>query len=168
MLYLSLNGTKIFKSEFEITIKDSLNADINGWTFKIADADELQYARHLCMLNRLYVQPFIQRNKQLLDSVSSNFARYYAIITSRDNEFRYGKTVHRPIQAEKLRNICVHVECGRRNSMVWPVHGHLSHFRGTFQFVKGVKFSIRQLIFDFNYFNCYMKPILNTNSSDFF
>jgi hypothetical protein len=157
-----LNKNKFNQSEIEIVIPATNISD--KFYFKINGSDELNYAKKLCKLNRVYVQPYIKKHKSLFEKVSENFKRYYVLITGHDNQFAMGKTVHK---TTSFRNICVHTMCGRRDKYIDVNDGHLSHFRGSFRFKDSIKFGIRQLIFDLNYFNCYMKPILDKNSEFF-
>lgn len=155
-------------NNFLIKVNASKNTDLDGWRFQISGKEEIQYARNLCKLNRLYVQPFINENKQILESVSKNFGRYFVLLTNKDNEFKMGKTVFNTNVSIEPIKICVHSECSRRDKIISTQFGHLSHFRKVFKFAKNIKFSVRQLLFDFNYFNCYMKPILDKTLSNFF
>jgi hypothetical protein len=161
-----LNSTN--QSSLLIRVNDSKNTDIDGWRFEISGREEMVYARNLCKLNRLYVQPFINKNRELLKNVSENFSRYFVLLTIKDNEFKFGKTVYNTFDDMEQRKICVHSECTRRDKIISTQYGHNSHFRKVFEFAKNIQFSIRQLLFDFNYFNCYIKPVLDANLSDYF
>lgn len=158
-----LNKTEANQTEYEIIIPTTNIS--STFYFRINGSDELKYARNLCKLNRVYVQPYLEKNKNLFENVSDNFRRFFALISAKDNQFNMGKTVHK---TTSLRSICVHTMCGRRDKRIDMNHGHLSHFRGSFRFKEGIKFSIRQLVFDLNYFNCYMKPILLGENSEFY
>lgn len=127
-------------------------------TFQIHNQDELEYARRLVKLSKQYVRPYMAENEKKLAELSENYRRVFALVSEGDNQFTSGKSVH---TTQHTRNICVHSLCSRRDRLVRQSIGHLSHFRRFFVFRKYFVFNIKQLVFDFNYFNCFVKPVLN-------
>ena len=111
-------------NNFTIKLNDPPNSEIHGWGFEIKGKEELIYAKNLCKLNRAYVQPYLNKNKKLLQSLSSNFGRFYVILTIKDNQFKFGKTIHKTDSDHIPRNICVHGECSRRDKIVSTQYGH--------------------------------------------
>lgn len=141
--------------DFNITLQ--IAEDDAKFTFKISNKDDLLYAKNLVKLSKQYIRPFMQKNREKLSHVSENYRRVFALVSEGDNQFTSGKSVH---TTNHTRNICVHSLCSKRDRLVKQSTGHLSHFRRFFVFRKQILFSIKQLVFDFNYFNCFVKPIL--------
>lgn len=131
--------------------------DLN-MTFSILSEDEHAYGVKLTKLNKRFIRPFMRQHEDKLARVSRNYRRVFALLSRGDNQFTMGKSIH---MTTHTRNVCVHTLCGKRDQLVQQSVGHLSHFRRFFLFRKFILFSVKQLIFDFNYFNCYVKPILN-------
>ncbi|CAF0896674.1 unnamed protein product [Brachionus calyciflorus] len=125
-------------------------------TFKLENNIDLEYSKNLVKLYRNFAKPFIKNNKESFGKVSKNYQRFFALISMRDNEFLMGKSIH---TTDHTNPLCIHSLCGRRDKLVSFNHGHLSHFRGSFKF-KNQVYSIRQIIFDLNYLNCFVKPLL--------
>lgn len=127
-------------------------------TFRIENDQEMTYAKNLIKCFKNFIQPFIEKNYQKFSNMSENFQRFFALISFSDNQFLMGKTIHASNHSHPL---CVHTLCGRRDKLISYNYGHLSHFRGSFKFKKHLILSIRQLVFDLNYFKCFVEPLLN-------
>lgn len=127
-------------------------------TFKIENDQEKTYAKNLIKCFKNYIQPFIEKNYQKFSNLSENYQRFFALISFTDNQFLMGKTIHATNHSHPL---CIHTLCGRRDKLISYNYGHLSHFRGSFKFKKQMVLSIRQLVFDLNYFKCFVEPLLN-------
>lgn len=130
-----------------------------NYTFLISNQSDFLYAKNLLKLNKNFVKPFLKANNNTFSRISENYNRFFALISTKDNEFTWGKSVHFTNHTNPL---CVHTQCGRRNRIINFNYGHLSHFRKFFKFKnKAIYFSVKQLFFDFNYFSCFVKPVLN-------
>lgn len=142
-------------TKFNITLSE---AGQFNYTFQISNEDEFKYAVNLVKMSKRYVKPFMEKNRVKLTKLSENYRRVFALVSEGDNQFTSGKSVH---TTNHTRNVCVHSLCGKRDRLVRQSIGHLAHFRRFFIFRKFILFSIKQLVFDFNYLNCFVKPILN-------
>jgi len=107
-------------------------------------------------MHKKYVEPFLIKNNKTLSLVLEQFNRFYYLIntfSSRPN------TSHIDIISHHIPG--KHLS---KDSIGIPLSlGHLSHFRRSY-FDKSdelnKEYNIKQLYFDFNYFNNYFKPIL--------
>lgn len=153
------NNTKSKQHEFNLTLSRTDEPTFN-LTFRIDpnNGDDLVYAQRLVELSKSFVRPFMAEHASELTRVSENYRRVFALVSEGDNQFTSGKSIH---TTEHTRNICVHSLCSRRDRLVRQSVGHLSHFRRFFVFRKFFVFNVKQLVFDFNYFNCFVKPVLN-------
>jgi hypothetical protein len=144
-----------------------------NYTFLISDEYDLAYAKDLLNLNKKIVKPYLSHSfagDGVSKKLSDNYSRFFFILSERDMQYASGKTIHSTrfnnTRVAALTNICIHSLCRKRASVVQVKHGFLSHFRKSVHFdmkkenKANLVFKIRQLRFDFNYFNCFVKPIL--------
>jgi hypothetical protein len=157
----TIKSGELFSKPFELNLayEDAQNEQMSfNYTFSVTNAEDHLYARNLIKLDRNFVRPFREKNRVRLGQVSENYGRFYALMSVKDNEFTSGKSIH---TTNHTRNVCVHSLCGMRDRLVTQQLGHLSHFRRFFKFRKFILFNIRQIVFDLNYFNCFVRPTLN-------
>ena len=129
-----------------------------NYTFVIRSETEFKYARNLCKLYRMLVEPFLSRNQEALDSVSTRFRRLF-YVAGKTTKHHFGKTIH---HTDRTLQLIHHypVASGKYKIMLYE-HGHCSHFRDTYDFNSTIPIAITELFIDFNYFYCFFKPTLD-------
>ncbi len=157
-LFLStLDETKPLN--YSILIEDQndiseYNQKLKFW-FSIRNKSELDYAKRIYKFHTDLIEPILKTNKQLLDQVAAEpFNRVYILFGKSSTDFLWGKTIHNTITTN---DFTVHI--GGQAITVPVEYGHLSHFRQVYNLHWGI-FPITDLMFDFNYYNCYFKPII--------
>ena len=121
--------------------------------------DDIIYAKKLLDINEKYYKVFIAKNQDSLENISENFQSIFAIIDVKGRPSNFGKSVH---FTSSYYPVCFHTLC-KMNSfkqIILENDGHVSHFRQEFMFRYIQFFSIRQIVFDINYLNCFVKPYL--------
>ncbi len=146
------------------------NSSSFNYTFLIQDESSLIYVKNLLLFNNYFVRPYLNRVSNMTQKLSDNYNRFYFLLSQRDNQYASGKTIHvtrfNNTRIIEKNNVCVHSLCQRRATLVHVKHGFLSHFRKSVRFdmkkenQKNLMFNVRQLMFDFNYLNCFVNPIL--------
>jgi len=160
----SLNETKPIN--YTILIQDvteisAYGAKLKFW-FSIRNKDELDYAKRIYKFHTELMEPILRKNKQILDKVAAeSFNRVYILFGQNSTGFLYGKTIHNTITTDILNT-----HFGGPTFDIPVEYGHLSHFREIYHINWGV-YPITELMFDFNYYNCYFKPVIKQFGSDF-
>jgi hypothetical protein len=156
---------KIYQSNISnhlLKIKD-VN-DSNGLEFKIRinGEQDFNYAKYLYEMHLKYIEPFFKNNSQLLSLVPEPFTRFY-YFNGKETVFHwwYFKHIHDASEAFK---VSTHLPENKvSSSMHVPVnYGHVTHFREDYREPyqwKEKEIPIKELFFDFVYFNNYFKPI---------
>jgi hypothetical protein len=175
--YLSHKTMNQFFNELEKIIKLSNNSLIynhkiliskssffrNDTQIKIETRTDFEYAKFLFKMHKKYVEPFLIKNKESLDSILENYNRFYYLYNIYNvNLLMYYKTTHNTSHIDFISH---HVPAlnQNKNSVEIPLSlGHLSHFRQSYLDTPSIhtEYTIKQLYFDYNYFNNYFKPIL--------
>jgi len=99
------------------------------------------------------------RDKIKNSKISESFDRLF--LSLGDSYITWGKTIHNTILTEALKH---HYPKGDyKNDLVMvPINkGYTAHFRDDYKYISGKTKSIQEFKFDFNYFLCYYKSILN-------
>jgi hypothetical protein len=156
---------KIYQSNISnhlLKIKD-VN-DSNGLEFKIRinGEQDFNYAKYLYEMHLKYIEPFFKNNSQLLSLVPEPFTRFY-YFNGKETVFHwwYFKHIHDASEAYK---VSTHLPENKVSSSIRvPVNfGHVTHFREEYREPyqwKEKEIPIKELFFDFVYFNNYFKPI---------
>ena len=127
--------------------------------FKISNLNEHNYALNLLNIYKSLIEPLKTKSRSISDLISEAFNRHFYL------SFLGGKTIHNTLLTKYLAH---HFPLPFTEA-VYPVivipneYGHVSHFRRDYKkyFPNATRaFSITELHFDFNYFFCYYKPIL--------
>ncbi len=175
--YLSHKTMNQFFNELEKIIKLSNNSLIynhkiliskssffrNDTQIKIETKTDFEYAKFLFKMHKKYVEPFLIKNKESLDSILENYNRFYYLYNIYNvNLLMYYKTTHNTSHIDFISH---HVPAlnQNKNSVEIPLSlGHLSHFRQSYLDTPSIhtEYTIKQLYFDYNYFSNYFKPIL--------
>jgi len=130
----------------------------------IETEQDYAYAKHLYEMHKKYIEPFLSENyeKILLSSIPDVYNRfYYCTGYIGEHGFNGGvpepKTVHFTNQTEF---VVPHWSVREKNYTIVPFfQGYVSHFREKYK--RPFKnCSIQEILFDFNYFNNYFKPLL--------
>ncbi len=130
---------------------------------KIETKQDFEYAKFLYKMHNKHVVPFLTRNNEALSSVLEKYNRFYYLYNSFNvNLLMYYKTIHNTSHIDFISH---HVPASNqnKNSIQIPLSlGHLSHFRQSYLDTPSIhtEYTIKQLYFDYNYFNNYFKPIL--------
>jgi hypothetical protein len=147
-------------------------------TFTISNDHEYEYTKKLIALYYKQIQPFLNSNKENLNSIVKDFDRFFFISESESDPSRKSfKSIHNASHvfdfninhADKyiLGNQVDSI--GMRNSnydfleyegfyKIPPKFAYVSHFGSIFG-ARISKISVSKLHFDFNYFSCYFLPI---------
>ena len=106
----------------------------------------------------------LKRNRKWLNLVAEPFNRPYIFLGDRSTGFCWGKTIHNTLITNV---ISYHAGDSDTDLIKIPIeYGHVSHFRAQYNIHWG-NFPITELKFDFNYFNCFLKPIMNNLGLNF-
>ena len=112
-----------------------------------------------------YIEPFLNKNNKQLELVPEPYNRFYYF--NGDQSVRYSwyhKYIHDTSQTYR---VSTHMSENQvSSSLLLPVnYGHVTHFRHEyrepFQWSELQSVPIKELYFDFVYFNDYFKPLLN-------
>ena len=100
------------------------------------------------------------KNERLL----FDLLKVYILFGKKSTDFLWGKTIHNTITTNEFT-----VHNGGESIEVPIEYGHLSHFRQAYNLHWGSSsiYSIYELMFDFNYYNCYFKTIIKEFGFDF-
>jgi hypothetical protein len=134
----------------------------------IKTGKDLNYAKYLYEMNRKYVEPFMEMNKNELKRMNNDlFDRFYYFTGEKSIHSPWlFKSIHDTSQTEIVN---AHFALNKiENSVNVPVeYGHCSHFRKNFcsKIAKPMllirrQLPIQELFFDFDYFQYFYKPIL--------
>jgi len=109
--------------------------------------------------------PFLIENRKFLNEIPEPYNRFYYLCGQKSiPRYEFYKHIHDSSQASLVNT---HFPRYKVNShLLVPInYGHTSHFRtkysGIYYWLKNMSIPIKELFFDFNYFNNYFKPILN-------
>jgi hypothetical protein len=159
--------------KFNVTYQ---NTREGPFTFEVAISkqSELKYAKNLMNLYRRVVAPFLEKNKALIEKHVKNFDRLFATVGYL-NSFALGKTIHNTNVTFDLSlhfmDVFYRAEATGTIRIIKDMHhekaydyldsnyAHMSHFRKQ-QYFNYKTIDFRDVFFDFNYFQCYFKPIL--------
>ena len=126
------------------------------YKFEIKNADELAYARNLLFLYRNFIEKFENKYKAVLNSYSEQFHRFFYISGEATN-WLCGKSIW---HTDRTSEYSVHYGVVAENLNTLDFNdGHNGHFRVNYPF-KADKIRITELSLDFNYLNCFYKPII--------
>jgi len=156
----SINQNDVFTYDKEFKNERKTYNLYDSYIF-IESKQDYEYAKQLYAMHKTYVEPFLRLNYfKLMNKVPNVFNRFYYFnnaYISKDGKSMW-KTVHYSLKTELVR---VHVPVSGINEtiLVSNKHGHLSHFRNDYK-RSFRNASIQEIIFDFDYFNNYVKKIL--------
>jgi hypothetical protein len=147
----------------------------HAFSFTITGRKEYEYAMNMFKVYKHVLGPYLATSGELIRRETAEYDRFFAIVGDLNN-FALGKSVH---STEVTFDFSLHfydTVMNETSFMIEDRHhallytyvpyelGYLSHFRHKQCFeYKSVPF--RQLFFDFNYFNCYFRPILEKSIS---
>jgi hypothetical protein len=157
------NASVIRRNEVDFTIDlqyeqsvDEPNMESFHYKFTIRSINELEYAHKLYNLYVNQVKPYVEKYKSTIDALCADFDRFFVHIESQD-DVKMGKSVHSTRYTDALT---VHHPLEKQLFRVPLRYAHLSHFRDVYQLQRNPPpMSILLVHFDFNYFNCYFRPI---------
>ena len=153
-----INYKVLIQDDSEI---NSHGAKLKFW-FAIRNQTELDYAKRIYKFHTELIEPILRKNKQLLDKVAAeSFNRVYILFGQNSTGFLWGKTIHNTITTDSMNT-----HFGGKSVNIPIEYGHLSHFREIYNIHWGI-YPIKELMFDFNYYNCYFKPIIKQFGLDF-
>jgi len=134
-----------------------------SFRLRINGEQDFKYAKYLYEMHLKYIEPFFKNNSQILNSVPEPYTRFY-YFNGKETVFHswYFKHIHDASEAFK---VSTHLPENRvSSSLNVPVNlGHVTHFREDYREAyqwKQKEIPIKELFFDFVYFNNYFKPIL--------
>lgn len=154
-----------FLNETQILIDDREDYNFFGkkginFTILIRNKEEYDYALSLSNFFKSEIEPFLFHNRAMLKSLPENFSRFFFVYGD-TTSWMCGKSFH---FAKLSHWVSTHYpEKNDFFNMIWVPHeyGHVSHFRESLKDLHNKNISIRNINFDFNYFLCYFKPIVN-------
>ncbi len=166
-LLLAINQTEA--KNYQIVVEDLNDKDIRNETVHfnvlIENNDDFKYAKYLYDMHKKYVMPFLIENRKFLNEIPEPYNRFYYLCGQKSiPRYEFYKHIHDSSQASLVNT---HFPRYKVNShLLVPInYGHTSHFRtkysGIYYWLKNMSIPIKELFFDFNYFNNYFKPILN-------
>jgi len=133
----------------------------------IKNQDDFQYIKHLYEMHKKYIEPFLIKNKNLLENFDDAFNRFYYFTGKTSvSSIWLVKSIHNTLQTTELTT---HYSMNKvANKYVPKEYGHSCHFKTTYcayfsmasLFVNRI-LPVKELYFDYNYFHIYFKPILN-------
>jgi hypothetical protein len=156
----AINQSKIFTFDREFS---KIYKNLYSYIF-IETAKDYKYAKHLYIMHQKYIKPYLETyHNKIKQSVPEIFNRFYYFTGFSANSYFVNKTIHYTNQSDLVG---VHVPTNiepKDSIIVSNKYGHLSHFREFYRrpFKNS---SIREIFFDFNYFNNYFKQILENDS----
>jgi hypothetical protein len=136
-----------------------------NFTLTVKNKDEINYALNLCKIYRNLIQVFEKSHDKYLSKYSNRFHRFF-YIGGLLSSFASGKLFH---NTDVTFDLSVHYPNPDKNypdqaQLYWVGYnqGHVSHFRHNNELYKSSQtvISITELILDFNYLNCFYKPIV--------
>lgn len=134
----------------------SENHNPYNYKFVITTPDELSYARNLLLLYRNFVEKFENKYEVILNSYSEQFHRFF-YISGEATDWLCGKSIW---HTDKTSEYSVHYGVVAEGLHTLNFNsGHNGHFRINYPF-KAEKMKITELSIDFNYLNCFYKPII--------
>jgi hypothetical protein len=157
------NTTVIRRNEVDYTIDlqyeqtvDDPNLESFHYKFTIRSINELEYAHKIYSLYTNQVKPYMEKYKSMIDALCVDFDRFFVQIENQD-DVKMGKSIHNTRYTDALT---VHHPLDKQLFRVPLRYGHLSHFRDMYHYQKNPRsMPILLVHFDFNYFNCYFRPI---------
>jgi len=156
----AINQSEIFTFDNEFS---KMYKMLNSFIF-IETAKDYNYAKKLYKMHKKYIEPYLEKyNNKIKQSVPEIFNRFYYFTGFRSDSYFVNKTIHYTNQSD-LVGVHVPTNIETKDSIIVSnKYGHLSHFREFYRrpFKNS---SIREIYFDFNYFNNYFKQILENNS----
>lgn len=130
----------------------------NNLYITISNHKEFEYSKYLLSLYLNKHINFINKNREKLKNLENlNYMRFFLMVGNSTLYFG-GKTVH----DTRLTKVVTHHLPLNYTPVTIPLNiGFVSHFRKNFQCFKNTHLSIGDIIFDFEYFENYFKPISN-------
>jgi hypothetical protein len=121
-----------------------------NFTLKITNIQDFYYARNLLDIYLNLIKPFLNENKEFLERFSPDFRRF--------NFFR--KPLIDPGYGKAFTNLdtASHSSPHGPPNVVHLDDYYMSHFRSIAQIAR-TEAPIDSIVFDFNYFFCYFRPI---------
>jgi len=163
---------KIYQSNVSnhvLTIHDKNDSqNVLEFQLRISGDEDFKYAKYLYDMHIKYIEPFFKNNSQLLNylSIPEPFTRFY-YFNGKESVFDmvwYFKHIHDASEAFNINN---HLPVNPISSHLHvPVNlGHVTHFREEYREAylwkaRNKIIPIKELFFDFVYFNNYFKIIL--------
>jgi hypothetical protein len=163
---LKLNG---FQHTLNIIDKDEFTntLELHGLHFKISinNEEDFKYAKYLYEMHIKYIESFLNQNNKQLELVPEPYNRFYYFNGGKSVRYSwYHKYIHDTSQTYRVNTHMSENQVS--SSLLIPVnYGHVTHFRHEyrepFQWSELQSIPIKELYFDFVYFNDYFKPLLN-------
>ena len=156
----TINQNDVFTYDKEFK-SERKTYNLNDSYIFIESKQDYAYAKQLYKMHKTHIEPFLRLNYfKLMKNVPDVFNRFYYFndaYISKDGKSMW-KTIHYSLKTELVR---VHVPVSGINEtvLVSNKHAHLSHFRNDYK-RSFRNASIQEIIFDFVYFNNYVKKIL--------
>lgn len=152
--------------------RKGINKGPHDFSVTIKSQRELRYAINLLQIYKIYLKPYLDQNAALFLNHTQDFDRFFVFVGD-INLFANGKTLHNTLSTFDMTIHAVehyidtnpdhtHTPNDFSPTMFFiPNHlARLSHFR-KLQYFSYKQVSIKNLMFDLNYFNCYFKPIMD-------
>jgi len=138
------------------TVAENHNHNPYTYNFVISNKDELSYAQNLLFLYKNFIEKFENKYKSVLEDYTEQYHRYFYISGASTN-WLCGKSIW---HTEKTSEYSVHygVVADYLHTLDFD-NGHNGHFRRNYPF-KAEEIKITELSLDFNYLNCFYKPII--------
>jgi hypothetical protein len=138
------------------TIAENPNHNPYTYNFVISNKDELSYARNLLFLYKNFIEKFENKYQTVLDDYSEQYHRYF-YISGAATDWLCGKSIW---HTDKTSEYSVHygVVADYLHTLDFD-NGHNGHFRRNYPF-KAEQIKITDISLDFNYLNCFYKPII--------
>jgi len=162
------NSVTSFDFTIHIDIEKKCLLDKNLYlNLTIKNKDDFKYIKYLYEMHMKYIEPFLTRNKNILDKFNDTFNRFYYFTGKTSvSSIWLVKSIHNTLQTTELST---HYAKNRvDNKYVPEEYGHSCHFKTKYcayfsmasLFVNRI-LPVKELYFDYNYFHFYFKPILN-------
>ena len=123
-----------------------------NYSFSVNGKDELNYVKNLLSIYKKVIKTWTETSAL---NNSKIFNRIFFIAGSSTSN-KCGKTIY---HSDKVFDFTVHYPDDQKFHWVDFNIGHSSHFRETYTF-RQINISITDFMIDFNYFYCYLKPII--------
>ena len=150
--------SKSFEHTINVIDTESENKFHNpyNFTFVIRSFEELTYAKNLLFLYRNFLEKFDTQHRKTLSVYTEQFRRYF-YISGTATDWLCGKSIW---HTDKTSEYSVHYGVVAEELYYMNFdQGHNGHFRRNYPF-KPNNISISELSLDFNYLNCFYKPII--------